>query len=203
MGAYYNPAVQLEDEKFLDNYIRFSPYPFNNGQKLAEHGYLLNKFVNSILNTIPLDTKFKMIWLCDYCEDKELNWDNIEEIEFTKTEVRRMKKRPQKTFIVNLDKKEYIDIEQLLKTNKKKPFDGWLFHPIVLLTNSETEAAGGGDISDDYLATDEMGEYCRKHRGSWKGDTLVRTMHPVSIDMEYKDFKDITDEVVFLEKSFG
>lgn len=192
MGAYYNPAIKVNQEEFLDEYVRFSPYPFNNGAKLAEHGYLANPFVNGVLNTIPLDKEFKLIWLCDYCDDEDINWNTIKE-RVLKNRQLLARKKPENVYYFNINKKEYVDISQLLKYTIKDEFKYiYVFHPLVLLTNSEKDSAGGGDINKEDMLTQSMKEFYVEYRGHWKGDILIKTR-----DLKFTEFKNITDSVFF------
>lgn len=171
MGAYYNGCVKQGRAK---SFKRYDSWSLQSGAKLMEHGYLENDYVNAVLNTIVADKPFKLSWLCDYTDNEELTWGTSKEVNFDVTDVLCGQFVP--CVYVNLDKKEYINLNEVIEHSSFKYTNSdWLIHPLVLLTNSEEESMGGGDYHKS----------C-SWRSSWKGDTLKKMMK-LDIPMDFKN----------------
>jgi len=170
MGAYYQGTIVTED------YVgRIDSFKYDVGKKLMEHGYLRNDYVNTIINCLPKDTPILLMWLCDYCENENYNWDTI----------------PKDSLSLDIDDtvnpslyfkcpelKESISIQTLVENEKD-----WMIHPLVLLCNSETESVGGGDYHQD----------CN-FRNNWFGLKII-----VTKEKPDESYKDITLDVIRYE----
>ena len=207
MGQYYYPTILREKNKRFYS-EEFYPLDYDNGLKLTEHSYCGNHFVETIMAQL-LNKPGRLAWLGDYHEVgdfAELNPDLPEIIEkrfnehykcftlpgyegycngkhvrhYSKPE--EVKER-QGRFILNHDKKCYIDMAEYEKDNLTcAEGDDWHFHPIPLLT-AVGNGRGGGDFSG-------IGE---EDVGCWAGDLLeVRNARP-------SGYENVTAEVQFQE----
>ena len=210
MGQYYYPTILREKNKRFYS-EEFYPLDYDNGLKLTEHSYCGNHFVETIMAQL-LNKPGRLAWLGDYHSDgdfAELNPDLPKIIEkrfnehykcftlpgyegycngkrvrhYSKPE--EVKER-QGRFILNHDKKCYIDMEEYEKNNLTCTEDNdWRFHPIPLLT-AVGNGRGGGDFSG-------IGE---EDVGCWAGDLLeVRNARP-------NGYRNVTAYVNFQEIYF-
>ena len=207
MGQYYYPTILREKNKRFYS-EEFYSHDYDNGLKLTEHSYCGNHFVETIMAQL-LNKPGRLAWIGDYHSDgdfAELNPDLPEIIEkkfyahykcFTSSgnadyctgkhvryynKPEEVKER-QGRFILNHDKKCYIDMEEYEKNNLTCTEDNdWHFHPIPLLT-AVGNGRGGGDFSG-------IGE---KDVGRWAGDLLeVRNAKP-------NGYRDVTEDIQFQE----
>jgi hypothetical protein len=193
MGAYYETALQANKQhkevyvgKLTEGeYFRVNTHEIDsNGLKLMEHSYIGNSYVSHIMGLIE-DNPTNIIWLCDYSEDKDFNWDTVEEVETNEMEVKKVATRThrQSGFIINHTTQEYIS----LKTYKRlfaEHSNDWAISPLPILTNSEVGSSGGGDYHNE-----------NSLRGVWKN-------HLISYSKKlgnFKIFKNVTKDVIFLE----
>ena len=202
MGQYYYPTILREKNKRFYS-EEFYALDYDNGLKLTEHSYCGNHFVETIMAQL-LNNPGRLAWLGDYHEVgdfAELNpsLPKIVEKRFYKhyeseydycagKHVRHYSKpeeveERQGRFILNHDKKCYIDIEEYEKDNLTcAEEDDLHFHPIPLLT-AVGNGRGGGDFSG-------IGE---KDVGRWAGDLLeVRNAKP-------NGYRDVTEDIQFQE----
>ena len=203
MGQYYYPTILREKNKRFYS-EEFYSHDYDNGLKLTEHSYCGNHFVETIMAQL-LNKPGRLAWIGDYHEEgdfAELNPGLPKTIEkrfykhyesehdccagnhvshYSKPE--EVKER-QGRFILNHDKKCYIDMEKYEKDNLTfgAEDDDCLFHPIPLLT-AVGNGRGGGDFSG-------VGE---EDVGSWAGDLLeVRNAKP-------KGYRNVTEDIQFQE----
>ena len=207
MGQYYYPTILREkNERFYSE--EFYALDYDNGLKLTEHSYCGNHFVETIMAQL-LNKPGRLAWMGDYHEVgdfAELNPDlpKIVEKRFNEhykcftlpgyegycngKHVRHYSKpeeveERQGRFILNHDKKCYIDMEEYEKNSLTCAEDcDWRFHPIPLLT-AVGNGRGGGDFHG-------IGE---EDVGCWAGDLLeVRNVRP-------NGYENVTAEVQFQE----
>ena len=207
MGQYYYPTILREKNKRFYS-EEFYSHDYDNGLKLTEHSYCGNHFVETIMAQL-LNKPGRLAWIGDYHSDgdfAELNPDLPKIIEqrfyehykcFTLPDyegycngkhVRHYNKpeevkERQGRFILNHDKKCYIDMEEYEKNSLTcTEDDDWHFHPIPLLT-AVGNGRGGGDFSG-------IGE---EDVGCWAGDLLeVRNSRP-------NGYLDVTEDIQFQE----
>ena len=171
MGAYYMCALkQKDDETYTIHEKKYS-------LKLLEHSYIYDSYLLEV-KRILFEKKFNVIWLCDYCEDKEINWDKLSKKNFSIKKIYESILR----YLYNHTKKVYIDYFYLEGLYRKYQDDNWFIDPLPILTNSEIDYAGGGDYSLDDA-----------RRGSWKGDLLEVVYDHV------ETYKDVTHKMMFFE----
>ena len=207
MGQYYYPTILREKNKRFYS-EEFYPLDYDNGLKLTEHSYCGNHFVETVMAQL-LNKPGRLAWLGDYHSDgdfAELNpgLPKIIEKKFNEhykcftlrgredfchgKHVRHYNKpeevkERQGRFILNHDKKCYIDMVEYEKNNLTcTEDDDWQFHPIPLLT-AVGNGRGGGDFHG-------IGE---EDVGCWAGDLLeVRNAKP-------SGYIDVTEDIQFQE----
>lgn len=203
MGQYYYPTILRKNNKRFYS-EEFYSHDYDSGLKLTEHSYCGNHFVETVMAQL-LNNPGRLAWIGDYYEEgdfAELNPGLPKSIEkrFYKhyesehdccagnhvshhSKPEEVKER-QGRFILNHDKKCYIDMEKYEKDNLTcgAEDDDCLFHPIPLLT-AVGNGRGGGDFSG-------VGE---EDVGSWAGDLLeVRNAKP-------KGYRNVTEDIQFQE----
>ena len=208
MGQYYYPTILREKNKRFYS-EEFYSHDYDNGMKLTEHSYCGNNFVETIMAQL-LNKPGRLAWIGDYHIDgdfAELNPDLPEIIEkrfyahykcFTssgnedccKGKHVRYYNKPEEVkerqgrFILNHDKKCYIDMEEYEKNSLTcTEDDDWHFHPIPLLT-AVGNGRGGGDFHG-------IGE---EDVGCWAGDQQeVR-------NVKTNGYRDVTEDCQFKEE---
>lgn len=203
MGQYYYPTILRKNNKRFCS-EEFYSLDYDSGLKLTEHSYCGNHFVETVMAQL-LNNPGRLAWIGDYYEEgdfAELNPGLPKSIEkrFYKhyesehdycagnhvshhSKPEEVKER-QGRFILNHDKKCYIDMEEYEKDNLTfgAEDDDCHFHPIPLLT-AVGNGRGGGDFSG-------VGE---EDVGSWAGDLLeVRNAKP-------KGYRNVTEDIQFQE----
>ena len=157
MGQYY-VAVNLDKEEYL------SPSDYHNGAKLTEHCYIGNEFANAVVNLLTGRWKNdRIVWAGDY-GDEELftplgyknNLYNYAEDTFTEVKDADIQNAQEDSYLCNKDIKMFVALKDLPKTE-----DGFVIHPLSLLT-----ASGNGRGGGDYHGLDE------KICGYWAADRL-------------------------------
>jgi hypothetical protein len=174
MGQYYK-AVCLDKRQYLESWDTES------GSKLMEHSWLKNLFVDKACMLLSPGNswhKTKIVWAGDY-GDEGLFIDDPDEVligqdgsnlaekaievslyclathNFKKPSMENTD-GPDIVVIVNHTKNEYVNFN-----NIPIPEDGWIVHPLPILTSSGC-FRGGGDYQD------ETNEYV----GTWAGDVI-------------------------------
>ena len=75
-------------------------------------------------------------------------------------------------FLINLTKKEYIDMDAYISRSMTK--DGWCIHPLPLMTSTGGDQ-GGGDYHEGYI--------CQSYVGEWAYDEItIKDKAPKSKD---------------------
>jgi len=149
-----------------------SPYDYDNGAKLMEHSYIGNNYVEAV-EFLLLDngkgdkgrwSGNKIVWAGDYANNVPMKDDNFYTLADEKNCLKMLIEAVPENyhFLINWDKKEYVD------KRKCKPINGtWnahdmKIHPLPLLT-SEGNGRGGGDYYNDISL-----EYI----GSWSNNKI-------------------------------
>ena len=150
MGQYYTVGLKFKNKtKYLNRQVEGCD--FHIGAKLMEHSWFKNPFCLAVSESIYRRPS-RIMWCGDYYEPEDFD-------EFpakTKKELLRVAKRLNEEgctsikkvdfdlkdkFLVNHDKKIYIDLNEYFKQNVK---DGWCIFPLSLLT-AVGNGRGGGD----------------------------------------------------------
>ena len=154
MGQYYSPLIKRENE--------YTAYDLNSGLKLTEHSWLYNPDVNAIAEMLYKNPA-QLAWVGDYANETE---EEKAVHQYAWGEDAPLQKLPEGDghfvegkFLVNHDKKEYIDIEHY---TEKSMYDDWCPHPLSLMT-AMGNGRGGGDYRSPVNA-DMI--------GSWAMDTI-------------------------------
>ena len=170
MGQYYKP-VSIDRKEFVN------PSDYGHGSKLMEHSWLANPMVNSILHSLTPGNawyKTRIVWAGDYMNEglfiSDLNLDvgsdkeedDLSRLTLYETAVSFMitvrptiPDGPQPMYIVNHDSMEFVDLRKCPPDD-----DGWIIHPLPLLTCSGN-GRGGGDYRGN-----------NPYVGTWAGKTI-------------------------------
>ena len=189
MGQYYKVIILADNMEIIRVWI--NPASYGSGNKLMEHSYLNDHFMNAIEYLISPNGMFYMsriIWAGDYAnaiepvqvndDGEELNLYHLAEQQYAKyitpyINEKFIKNMDRYRFIVNHTKKLYID-KQKCKTN----YSGLLIHPLSLLVTDNCNGMGGGD----YRGTDE--ELC----GTWTRD-IISVEKTIDKFIDYKELE--------------
>lgn len=177
MGQYYRPVS-------LDTMEHLYSHNYNNGLKLMEHSYIGNNFVAAVeflLTEGARWDKHQIVWAGDYADsepgtESDENEDGVNiysQLEDVKCLSNIIEGIPSDHyFIVNFDKKEYVDKRHVpgVRYKWQDPEDEPLqIHPLPLLT-CEGNGRGGGDF---------RGNDPRNIIGSWARNRIgVRSSAP-------------------------
>ena len=161
MGQYY--SVVIDDVKRGERV--FQPDML----KLMEHAYTDDRIDQAV--TYELRNPVCVAWVGDYADDAT---DNPVLLKYWETAWKDGKRdEPEgydtfedKKFVVNYDKKQYMDIAEYMSKCKDKKWNCTIF-PVAILT-SVGNGLGGGDFYPDQISTKEL-------IGAWAGDLLQIT----------------------------
>jgi len=149
MGQYYKP-ISIDKMEFVYS------HNYANGLKLMEHSWVGNGFVAVVEHLIAKGGKWfgdRIVWAGDYADaEPDHGKDNL----YSLVGDNEIKPKPVKTngdpqfrFIVNMDKKEFVDLEKVPLSDTYTDENGkvWPYHihPLPLLT-CEGNGRGGGDF---------------------------------------------------------
>lgn len=154
MGQYYKPVS-------VDKMEHVYSHEYDNGLKLMEHSWIGNNFVAVVERLIAKGGRWygdRIVWAGDYA-DEEPDHSEGENL-YSLSENNKIKPKPVKNngnpefrFIVNMDKKQFVDLEKVPVSNvwtdpdTKKEYK-YFIHPLPLLT-CEGNGRGGGDFRGD------------------------------------------------------
>lgn len=155
MGQYYKPVVIRGREVmvFDRSVLPQKEYVM---AKLMEHSWWLNPTANAVAKMI-FEKSGHIFWCGDYSEDSmaKMAWANEDERGLENPEDFTLDNK----YILNYSKKVYLDCNKYKEASKDA--DGWVIHPLPLLT-----ALGNGLGGGDYCGTNQ------DVVGSWAGDEL-------------------------------
>lgn len=170
MGQYYKQAIEQDG-----NLDIFDTQTVNdwNGRKLMEHSWIGNSFMDAISERIH-NKPANIVWCGDYADEPQdfvtIDWINYKTIYPEKSrEPQRLEELPEKfdyshKYLVNHTNKCYVDFD--LYMSKCKDKDGWILHPLSLLT-AVGNGRGGGDYHEDCV------DYYMV--GAWAGNNIEIT----------------------------
>lgn len=168
MGQYYMVALKREKSGELILNGRKVANPKKGEEpdyimaKLTEHGWMKNPLCLAVAHELKKG-KCRLAWVGDYAEDdtetitkgevktKDLWGDN--ELKHIFPNHKSFKYEGK--FLVNHDKKVYIDLTEYIK---KSDMDGWVLSPFTLLT-AIGNGRGGGDYYDEYPHIKDVGTW--------------------------------------------
>jgi len=153
MGQYYRPVLNDGNKTTIYNRDVDGEYTM---AKLTEHSWWKNKLMKAISEKL-YQKPSRLIWCGDYAEDDEVRMTNLtvkdiwecdgEEIKSTDFNIDNL-------FLCNHDKKEYVNLAIYKQQSIDK--DGWVLHPLSLLT-AIGNGRGGGDYWADCPNADKIG----------------------------------------------
>ena len=148
MGQYFKAVLLGPKEGTKENIIgALAPMDYQNLNKLMEHSYEHNHFVNAVMNTIGKKFKngVRLVWAGDYAKNEQYRKKNLYMIVYDMEEKgedifikKASMKNPDYRFLLNESKGEVVDLWDL------PSFNGWTVHPLPLLTVEGNEEGGGG-----------------------------------------------------------
>ena len=163
MGQYYRPILtNANDYERVYNRNVDGKYTM---AKLMEHSWWYNEFVSTICNKL-FKNPMKVVWVGDYANDSKY----VNGLE--KDELVRLCKKAWKgkgygvkkkelyldgMYLVNHTKKIYLNCDEYRKTCES---NGWIIHPLPLLTAIGNGLGGGDYWGNDYDV------------GSWANDVI-------------------------------
>lgn len=146
MGQYYKPIILTKDKKSIVGY--WNGHKTMNGLKLTEHSYIGNHLCNCVENYLIKNGGGRVVWAGDYADEE--NGKKLNLYELAKKELKYdCESNTNARFLVNEDKKEYVDLWNVVSV------DELTLHPLPLLT-AEGNGKGGGDyygIDNHYVGT--------------------------------------------------
>lgn len=182
MGQYYAAVVEINGKP-----TGFDPVEFQ-GAKLMEHSWWRNKYVNAIAKMI-FDEPHKVAWVGDYATEENGYTAPCTEEMYQAAHVNETVKLPleeefelSELYLVNHSKKEYLDCDRYYNAvnGKGELGEGWVAHPIPLLT-----AIGNGRGGGDYRGVN------KSKVGCWAWDMLsLETSVPEGYNEFFVEFVD-------------
>lgn len=178
MGQYYRVLIEDKNGK-RKVYNRDVDGKYTTA-KLIGHSMWLNPFVNTICHEIH-HNPMRIAWIGDYAKESEFHkmvWDEPDiAVGVTEAQVLLWEK-----YLVNHDKKVFLDCEKYYENSCREDNARWCLHPLPLLT-----CIGNGKGSGDYFSEHSINEI-----GTWYRDFIsVENSKPEG----YAEF-----EVVFREE---
>jgi len=142
MGQYYKP-VSIEKKEYVYS------HDYGNGLKLMQHSYIGNNFVSAVENLIKKGGRWHkdhIVWAGDYADNELLVEENLFDLAIEKISPSDETDESLR-YIVNLDKKEFVDKKKVPVTEYFEDGETMKIHPLPLLT-CEGNGRGGGDFRD-------------------------------------------------------
>ena len=146
MGQYYKP-ISIDKKQYLIS------HDYGNGLKLMEHSWIGNEFVAAVENLIKKGGKWykdRIVWGGDYADEEPNSNENLFDlVDSEKSKINPPAKKDESLrYVVNLDKKEFVDLEKVPVTHTFDDGQVMKVHPLPLLT-CDGNGRGGGDFRDD------------------------------------------------------
>ena len=184
MGQYYRPVLISEDESIR----MLVPHEYNNFQKLMEHSYIGNKFVNAVC-TLIWQNPTRLAWIGDYSDDEYGDlyerklpreefmrifrsvWGNADDAVVVHPKPRNVITMKSRRYIVNHTQHCFISLREYIARCKwtergcyingqYNPLETWemCVHPLPLLTACGNDR-GCGDYDKGYPNYHRVGEW--------------------------------------------
>jgi hypothetical protein len=141
MGQYYNIIIKVKGSQKVKAYDRHIDGEYTMA-KLMEHSWYLNPMVNAVSEQL-YRTPSQIAWVGDYANESEL-------YKYAYPKSRNYKMLSHTPFnlgglyLVNHTKKLILNCWEYLRESIKNSSDGWVIHPLPLLT-AIGNGLGGGD----------------------------------------------------------
>lgn len=166
MGQYYKAVLKNNDSINIYDKCQGDEWGIS---KLMEHSYIGVGFMDAVSSKLYNEAK-RVAWVGDYADEEDTeNITGAEAVELKKLAwnhdrddyyyIEPMRFDYTGKFLVNHDKKIYINMNEYIKDNMDA--DDWTTHPLSLLT-----ALGNGKGGGDYHGTME------KEIGTWTMDLV-------------------------------
>lgn len=183
MGQYYKVIILADNINIIR--IWTTPNAYNSGDKLMEHSYLNNDFMNAMEYLISPNGMFYMsriIWAGDYADmdnsnenrDDDFNLYHMADLQNEKYITPYLNENISNMdiyrYVVNHTKKLYVDKEKCKKNNE--------IHPLSLLVTDNCNGMGGGD----YRGINE--HLC----GTWTRD-IISVEESINKLIDYKELE--------------
>lgn len=181
MGQYFRGAILKKNHKLAKQPVLFSlrPGEFSNFDKLMEHSYIGNHYVNAYMEMISdVDGKYfgyPFVWIGDYADNvKNKDYYNLSYI-VTNRYIGysdKLKGVKEYKYLVNFSKKEYILMPRYNPAKLQ-------VHPLSLLT-----ASGNGQGNGDYYGEnkDDVGRWAFDRIGATNNKSYIAGMKELKID---------------------
>ena len=164
LGQYYMPIIGDQHGLNCRVFDRSVEGEFTFA-KLMEHSWWNNSFVNSF-SAILFNEKKRVCWVGDYAREpddfhfkinsalhtptyNEVWGSNVKPISISRSDFSLEHK-----FLVNFDTQEFINLDEYKEESESD--DGWLIHPLPLLTAVGNDR-GGGDFHDRNIGFEHVG----------------------------------------------
>ena len=166
MGQYFHPIIATKRDC-----LEFNPHRYREGAKITEHSDFNTPMIGIVMQYLYDRRKDHphLVWQGDYGEPLNLEFgkDNVQVMYHAYPEdVPDLKEVGTYRYIINLDKKEYVDLVKCRET--------CILHPLPLLT-----ANGNGWGGGDYHGSD------MDLVGSWAADRIAVTNDEGMIKKDY------------------
>ena len=160
MGQYYK-AVNVDDMESVN------PHDYDNGAKLMEHSYIGNNFVEAV-EFLLIDTGEnkarwsgkRIVWAGDYANAEPMKEDNLYSLVDKPLNMLIEAVPPDYRYLINLDKKEYVDKEKCNLIIEEGDSSRLVIHPLPLLT-VDGNGRGGGDYHEEEGEPTYVGRWSR------------------------------------------
>lgn len=184
MGQYYQPVLISKDGSFRT----LVSHEYDNFQKLMEHSYIGNKFVNAVC-TLIWRNPTRIAWMGDYSHDEYGDvyekkipheefmryyrsvWGDEDNAIIIRPKARNVITLKSRRYIVNHTQRCYINLREYIAKCKwtvrggyvngqYDPNETWdmCVHPLPLLTACGNDR-GSGDYHEGYPDYDRVGEW--------------------------------------------
>ena len=166
MGQYYRPILGDKSGLNCKVFDRSVDGEYTLA-KLMEHSWWLNPFCNSFAEKI-FRRKGRVIWCGDYADDNGDFDFNLNSAVYVPCEkevwgetVKLFKSKStdfslDNKFLLNHDTADYIDLNEYREKSRDK--DGWVIHPLPLLTAVGNDR-GSGDFHEGNIGYEKVGKW--------------------------------------------
>ena len=161
MGQYYL-AINASNKEWVDS--------GDSGAKLMEHSYIGNSFVEAVEFLLVDDGEGnrgrwsgnKIVWAGDYANAEPLSGNNLYSLAEEKDKLKMLIEAvpPNYHYLVNWDKKEFVDKTKCNPMTANWNTNNMKIHPLPLLT-ADGNGRGGGDYHGNAHSMDYVGTWAK------------------------------------------
>jgi hypothetical protein len=138
VGQYYK-AINITKKQGIE------PWDYKTGAKLMEHSWMKDDFVKTVEGLLVEGGKWfgnRIVWAGDYADEEPNEQNNLYHLLDKRKKLQPKTSGEYYRYIINIDDWEYIDKQKVPND------DGWMIHPLPLMT-CEGNGRGGGDFRND------------------------------------------------------